>query len=396
MSGIVNMRALVRSVPRVPAIIVGIAGLLLVVDDAIETDAINTELVAATLCFAIGATAVVALIAEWIGPRQIVVAARHGAKASAVVLLSLSASLVAAEFLARWVYRDITTTGDDRGYFSRRWATSAGVTFNTRGFREREFAEQKPDGVVRIAVVGDSFTYANGLDAKYRFSDLMQSKLPSTVEVLNFGLPGNNTPEHVDTIRRSVLRLAPDFILVQWFVNDVEGDNSAGRPTYLPLVPIPRLHEQLYRSSALYTLLNMRWTQVQAEWGSGTYQEYMERRFGDDRGEGARADRETMLTLAALCRNAHVRFGFVLFPDAGFDLGERYPFGFLHERELAFCADQQITCLDLRPAFQRIPDRRKLWVNRLDHHPSALANEIAALEILKTFKAEWVPGHRSS
>lgn len=391
------MRTILRSVPIVPASIVAIASLLLVVDDWLpDTGPIDTELVAALLCFAIGAPAVATLIAEWIEPRQIALATRHWAKASAVVLLSLCASLGAAEFLARWVYRDITTTGDDRGYFSRRWASSAGVIFNAQGFREREFAEQKAPGTFRIAVVGDSFTYANGLDAKYRFSDLIQRDLPASVQILNFGLPGNNTPQHADTIRRSVLRLAPDFILVQWFVNDVEGDNPAGRPTYWPLMPIPRFHEQLYRTSALYTLLNMRWTQMQAEWGSGTYENYIEKRFGDDRGEGARADRNAMLALAALCHNARVRFGFVLFPDSGFDLDDRYPFAFLHERELAFCTDQQITCVDLRQAFRQIPDRRRLWVNRLDHHPSAMANEIAAIEILKAFNSEWVPGRAAS
>lgn len=391
------MRTLVRAIPLVPASVIGIASLLLVVNDWMpDGGPFDGELVAVVLCFAIGATAIATLMADWIEPKVVVLAARHGAKASVVVVVSLAASLVAAECLARWVYQDITTTGDDRGYFSRRWATSAGVTFNAQGFREREFVEQKPPGTFRIAVVGDSFTYANGLDAKYRFSDLIQRDLPASVQVLNFGLPGNNTPQHVNTIRRSVLRLAPDFILVQWFVNDVEGDNSAGRPKYLPLMPIPRLHEQLYRSSALYTLLNMRWTQMQAEWGVGTYEEYMEKRFGDDRGEGARTDRDAMLALAALCRNARVAFAFVLFPDSGFDLGDRYPFAFLHERELAFCAEQQIKCLDLRPAFRQIPDRRKLWVNRLDHHPSALANEIAAIEILKAFNPEWAPGHAPS
>lgn len=391
------MRALMRTVPRYPAVVVGIASLLLVVDDWLpDTAAFDTEFVATALCFAIGATAVAALLAEWLEPAHVVQTARHGVKAAAVVVASLAISLVAAEYLARWVYRDITTTGDDRGYFSRRWASNGTVSFNSLGFREREFNEMKPAGTYRIAVVGDSFTYANGLDAKDRFSNLLQQALPSRVQVLNFGMPGNNTPQHSDTIRKSVLRLAPDFILVQWFVNDVEGDDPAGRPAYLPIVPFPQIHDRLYRSSALYTLLSIRWTQFQAEWSGGTYQDYIDRRFLDAHGEGALADREAMLTLAALCRRAHVKFGMVLFPDAGFDLGDSYPFAFLHERELAFCAGEQITCIDLRPALRQITDKRKLWVNRLDHHPSALANEIATVEILKAFEAEWISPHAPS
>ncbi|MEO8677906.1 MAG: GDSL-type esterase/lipase family protein [Vicinamibacterales bacterium] len=385
------MRALVRSLPRFPALIVGIAGLLLLVDDWIpDNAAIDTELMAAVLCFAIGATAVVVLVSDWIEPRRLLHVAQHGAKGAAVTVVALAISLVAAEYLARWVYRDITTTGDDRGYFSRRWDSSGAAVFNAQGFRERTFVEAKPPATYRIAVVGDSFTYASGLDAKDRFTEVLQQKLPSRMEVLNFGVPGNNTPQHAANIRKNVLRLAPDFILVQWFVNDVEGERPAGRPTFSNVMPIAALHERLYRSSALYSLMNIRWTQMQAEWTGGTYEQYLTKRFGDPQGDGARADRDAMLALAEVCRRAHVKFGFVLFPDSGFDLGARYPLAFLHDRELAFCADQQITCVDLRPALAQVPDRRKLWVNRLDHHPSALANGIAAMEILKAFEAEWM------
>lgn len=383
------MRSLLRTMPRIPVVIVGMASLLLLVNNVLpDNSAIDTELVATVLCFAIGATAIVASFAEKIGPRRVLVAARHGIIGSLVAVTSLTISLVAAEYLLRWVYRDVTTTSDDRGFFSRRWALKGAGAFNSLGFREREFSEQKSPGTFRIAVVGDSFTYANGLDAEYRFSALIQQEVGPGVEVLNFGVPGNNTPQHAETLRRNVLRVEPDFILMQWFINDVEGHDTIGRPTYQPLLP-PPLHEWMYRSSALYTLLNMRWTQFQAESSVGTYEEYIKARFGDPTGQGAKADREAMLEIAALCRNAHVKFGFVLFPDSGFDLGEGYPFAFLHERELAFCAEQQITCVDLRPAMTQITDRQKLWVNRLDHHPSARANQIAAIEILRAFAAEW-------
>lgn len=385
------MRDLVRTVPRVPALIVAVASLLLIADDWMpDTATIDTDLVATVLCFAIGATAIAMVAADWLDAARVARVARNSIKGAVVALVSVAISLVAVEYLARWVYRDITTTGDDRAYFSRRWENSGTVVFNARGFREREFVEAKAPGMIRIAVVGDSFTYANGLDAKYRFTEIMQRELPAQVQVLNFGMPGNNTPQHNATIRHDVLRLAPDFILIQWFVNDVEGDNSTGRPSFSNVMPVSALHEQLYRKSALYTLLNMRWTQFQAERSGGTYDEYMTRRFSDPQGEGARADRDAMLALTNVVRKAGIRFGFVLFPDSGFDLGDRYPFTFLHERELAFCAEQKLPCVDLRPAFAQIPDRRKLWVNRLDHHPSALANQIAALEILKTFEPEFL------
>lgn len=68
--------------------------------------------------------------------------------------------LVATEFATRWLYRDVTTTADDRGYFAVRWARQA-VRFNSHGFRDREFGP-KPPGVFRIVALGDSFTFGNG------------------------------------------------------------------------------------------------------------------------------------------------------------------------------------------------------------------------------------------
>jgi len=49
-----------------------------------------------------------------------------------------------------------------------------------------------------------------------------------------------------------------------------------------------------------------------------------------------------------------------------------------------------MTCLDLRKDFSLIRERQSLWANRLDHHPSARANAIAAEKILETYSKVWV------
>ena len=49
---------------------------------------------------------------------------------------------------------------------------------------------------------------------------------------------------------------------------------------------------------------------------------------------------------------------------------------------VAVYAEQGITCLDLRKDFDRVHDRRSLWVSPFDHHPCAKANAIAAAEII--------------
>lgn len=61
------------------------------------------------------------------------------------------------------------------------------------------------------------------LEALLRDADL-------NAEVLNFGRPGSETVDHVETLQDAVLPLQPDFVLLQWFVNDVEGHDKSGRP----------------------------------------------------------------------------------------------------------------------------------------------------------------------
>ncbi len=383
----------ITSLPRRPLIVLGLATLLLVVDDAIpdnayfDADALAVILSVVVVLAAIAITTGVSL--TWRGATHVAARAMSALLVSGV---ATGASLVAAEYATRWVFRDITTTSDDRGYFSNRWL-SAAVTINSLGFREREF-NAKPPGRYRIAVVGDSFTFGNGISADQRFSAHLQRALPSRAEVLNFGTAGANTPEHVGLIHDRLPTLTPDYVLVQWFVNDVE-HTANSRPPVAHIVPSPAAHEWLLTSSASYTLLNTWWTRRQVLGQTATsYAGYMHARHADPQGEPARLEREAMRALVTVTGAIHARLGLVLFPDTSYDLGGDYPFEFLHRRVLDFCNEQKLTCLDLRPAFAGVKRRQSLWANPLDSHPSASANAIAAVKILETFEPEWAAAWR--
>ncbi len=236
-----------------------------------------------------------------------------------------------------------------------------------------------------MAVIGDSLTFGNGINVADRFTADMQRWLGDRIEILNLGVPGHNTPQHAQTLRWAVQNVAPDFALVQWFVNDVEGSNLEARPPSYPLVPWTHLHDWLHYRSALYTLLDARWADLQSRWLTESYASSLQRRFGDADSAASVADEQAMSALVSSARATGVELGIVLFPDTGYDLGGSYPFAFLHARVLDFCATASVACLDLRGAFEAVADRRKLWVNPWDHHPSVLANAIAASQITKAF-----------
>ncbi|MBY0494604.1 MAG: hypothetical protein K2Y23_10345 [Cyanobacteria bacterium] len=315
-----------------------------------------------------------------------------------LTMFTLALSLGLAEPVTRIIFRDVTTSSDNGGFFSRRWFRTGAVQLNSAGFRERGFAAEKPAGVYRIVAVGDSFTFGNGIRADERYSAILQARLPQHFEVLNFGAAGANTPGHRSLVERLLAEIHPDFVLLQWYVNDVEDDDSSGRPTFHPLMPIRALHNWLNNSSALYTVANMQWAETQVALGmTASYPDYLRRRLGDENSSDSQLDRNLLLDLVARCRRAGVPLGIVLFPDtAGTDFGAGYPFAYLHERVLDVCRAQNLTCLDLRNDFSKVRDHRLLWANRLDHHPSALANEIAAQRILDTYSTQWAASPRGN
>ena len=310
-----------------------------------------------------------------------------------IILLAVTCALaaLAVEAATRFVFRNVTTGSDNGGFFSLRWARGGHVQTNGDGFRERSFSVTKPAGTYRIVVLGDSFTFGNGLEANERYSDRLQAWLPHGYEVLNFGAPGANTPQHLYTLRARVLPADPDFVLLQWFVNDIEGDSVEGRPLIRPLIPLRAVHNWLQAHSALYTVANMRWGEVQVASGmAGSYADYLKARAGDPQSADARRDAETLKKIINEVRSQGRAIGIVLFPDPGPDLGESYPFAFLHDHVMNVCRETDVPCLDLRADFAAVSDRRSLWVSPFDHHPSARANEIAAVKILDVFRRYWV------
>lgn len=306
------------------------------------------------------------------------------------LVITFGIAAIGAEFSTRWIFREVTTSSDNGGYFSRRWARTDAVRMNAAGFRGRSFDPAKAAGVYRIAIVGDSFTYGNGIRQEERYSDLLQERLPPTVEVLNFGQPGANTPQHRQRVEAVLQEGLPDFVLLQWYVNDTEGDDSSGRPTFYRLMPIRWLHDWLSAESALYTVANMRWAEMQIATGMMySYDAYLQRRLGDPNSPDSIRDRDMLSDIIALCRKHGVPLGIVLFPDTSGDLGETYRFAYLHDRVLEQCNAQNLTCLDLRRDFAGVKDRQTLWANQLDHHPSARANAIAAVRLFETFATKW-------
>ncbi len=94
------------------------------------------------------------------------------------------------------------------------------VEINSHGMRDDAYAVEKPPGVRRIAVVGDSFVFgAGGVEHRELFTELLESQL-TAVEVLNFGVPGYSPDQEYLALETSVLPFQPDLVILCLFWND--------------------------------------------------------------------------------------------------------------------------------------------------------------------------------
>ncbi|MCM2256971.1 MAG: HEAT repeat domain-containing protein [Vicinamibacteria bacterium] len=211
--------------------------------------------------------------------------------------------------------------------------------FNREGLRDRAHAEQPPQGVSRLAVLGDSVTFGDGLKPDETWTRGLEAALDEAgpgVEVMNVALLGWSTRQQRLAWERIARRYRPSHALLAVCLNDVpELQNNLSRPH--PLLA------RLFRASALVRRV------VGAE---GREIASVEELFAAPEPERVRAGWERFFAevreLRASVAQDGAAFGLVVFPFR-FQLEPGAPPPRAQQRLLAFCAGEGIACHDLLP-----------------------------------------------
>jgi len=188
--------------------------------------------------------------------------------------------------------------------------------------------------------------------------------MPGNVELINTGIGNYNTSQEVALFENSVLRLEPDIVVVNWFINDAEPT-----PTKRSPIAISYSYLAMWLWGRLDTLQRM-------EDAAKDYREHYAGLYNDDQpgyvemtrafarfGELARANRFTLIV--GLLPELHS-----VWPD--------YEFRAIHDqvRQVAL-AGGAAQVVDLAPAFAgEVPPT--LWVSPDDAHPNARGHAIIA------------------
>ena len=138
---------------------------------------------------------------------------------------------------------------------------------NSQGFRSSEnFSYQKPEGVYRVLVLGDSHTQGYEVRQEHTFSAVLERYLRKNginAQVINTGVSGFSTAEALILLENEGFKYEPDAVVLGFFANDFEDNLKAGiyeldaagelgvvRQEYIPGVRI---------QNVIYSLPAVRW-----------------------------------------------------------------------------------------------------------------------------------------
>lgn len=95
------------------------------------------------------------------------------------------------------------------------------VRVNSDGFRsDHEFLAKKEPNIYRIMLFGDSYTAGDGVSNKYRYSDILEQRLPD-LQVYNFGLSGTGTDQQYLIFHEYAKKIEHDLVIIGVLVENV-------------------------------------------------------------------------------------------------------------------------------------------------------------------------------
>jgi hypothetical protein len=96
------------------------------------------------------------------------------------------------------------------------------VRANSRGIRGRaEYSPDRRPGLRRVVIVGDSFTFGEGVGDDETYPARLQARLGPGVEVINLGVHGYGHDQMLIHLREEGLRYQPDLVVLGYYADDV-------------------------------------------------------------------------------------------------------------------------------------------------------------------------------
>jgi len=225
------------------------------------------------------------------------------------------------------------------------------VRTNASGLRGPTPNQADPQ-LIRLAVLGDSFTFGFGVEEQDTYPSLIQGIMNDSVasngrrfEVLNFGVVGYSTRDEAIVLKQKALPFHPQGVIIGYVLNDPETD------------PRPSLHKFFdppvwWRHSHLLRLCHLGWNSIQV-WidGGGDYQRYLHAPGG----RKWRSVCEAFRNIRDTTRKEGAWTLLVIFPLTPKQSWSGYAYGELHAQVAQEARSNGFQVVDLLDTFRRCP-----------------------------------------
>lgn len=304
------------------------------------------------------------------------------------VLLSLiffSFSVLLIFSLFESYFRYIYDESDGLGFLkvNERWHKRH-VVFNNFFFRDRDFAESKKEGVLRIAVLGDSIAQGDGIkDVNNRFSNLLEKKLKDAgfnAEVYNLGRAGYDTEGEIE-VYNSIKHLNFDLIVWEYFINDIQPrENSTGTPIIAQNSHKAKILEFISNQSFFLDFLYWRFSSVYNK----TILALRTADINQYKNPFVLArHKNDISTFIKSLKSENKKIVVVIFPSISF-LGDNYPV-FTNEIMFKHFYQNQVEIINLYD-FLKNRNPKDLKASNFDTHPNEIVHALAADKLFERIK----------
>jgi lysophospholipase L1-like esterase len=247
--------------------------------------------------------------------------------------------------------------------------------------KDYAYAPTKPENTFRIAVVGDSYSFAPYMQFTDAFPKVLERMLnlndvPTRAEVINFGVPGYSTTHEIEEVG-TALKMQSDLVILQITLNDPE--LKPYRPTGIREFGRFGAYEPggwLGAASTYWQSLRFVLERLHNNHTAREYERYFLELF--ENGRSRKVFEDALRQIRDRCVAANVPLVAFIFPLFGLPLDDSYPFHPIHRQVSELLSKEGIPHDDLFERYRGIPLERLQVIPGRDRHPNEIAHRMAA------------------
>jgi len=246
------------------------------------------------------------------------------------------------------------------------------------------YSSTKGEGVFRVAVIGDSFSFAPYMQFDDSFPKKLERMLnlnsaSKVAEVINYAVPAYSTTHEVPKVKLAVTEQA-DLIILQITLNDPE--LKSGTPigiTQFDRFGPPKYNKFISWLLSWSKLSNFIAQRLHNSDTQRAYKEYFIDLFDNPRSWNS--FRSALTEISKISRESKTKVVAVVFPLFGLPLDDNYPFHGIHKKVSEALSQLEIPQHDISEIYKGIPLERLQVLPGEDRHPNEIAHRMAAEEI---------------